>query len=399
MIRFFPMLLSGLVLIAAAFPVPISAQEKAAEDVLKEKGLRRAGTTYVLSAESEFSRKLTAARSLFRGLSLALRQQEAMLQNSEANKVLMRNLLQQRILLNRQLPNASTVEQHNRIVAMVNQLGDQITLLNQGSDVHEATKDARSQIAQRRDAYIQALIELRSLLDATSKRYAELADDAEVKEALAAANHKTKARLTLGPSRGFLANVKSLEKAEGGILTETIPLHHHDGVFWIDVTLNNKTTIPMVFDTGASGITLSTGLAAQAGLKPSESDRLVTYHIADGSTGQAKAMKISTVRVGRFTAEDVDCLIMPEQKTNVPPLLGGSFLRNFTFKMNQDAGTVTLSRIETADNSRPAARKRVSTRPTSPSPKGRERSSTRPSLEGGASTIDRGQSSPADGPG
>ena len=33
----------------------------------------------------------------------------------------------------------------------------------------------------------------------------------------------------------------------------------------------------------------------------------------------------------------------------MPPLLGGPFLKHFTFKMNQAAGTVTFTKIETPE--------------------------------------------------
>ena len=39
----------------------------------------------------------------------------------------------------------------------------------------------------------------------------------------------------------------------------------------------------------------------------------------------------------------------------MPPLLGGPFLKHFTFKMNQAAGTVTFTKIETPETATPKA--------------------------------------------
>ena len=121
--------------------------------------------------------------------------------------------------------------------------------------------------------------------------------------------------MTLGPSRTHLANVKLLEKAEGGILTETIQLRSDNGVFWVDVTLNGKTTIPMVFDTGAGILSLGEADAAKAGLVPSPSDRTITLQVADGSSHEAKLMTLDSVRVGKFTVRNVECAVSSKEKS------------------------------------------------------------------------------------
>jgi len=172
-------------------------------------------------------------------------------------------------------------------------------------------------------------------------------------------------KVTLGPSRIYLANVKLLEKAEGAILTETIPLRSDNGVFWVDVTINGKTTIPMVFDTGAGLLSLGAEDAAKVGLVPKESDPTVIMQAADGSSHKCKKMTLASVRVGKFTVHNVECVVAAKDKSDVPPLLGGPFLKHFTFKMNQAAGTVTFSKVETPEGeSTKAVRKGKSSTPT-----------------------------------
>ena len=56
-------------------------------------------------------------------------------------------------------------------------------------------------------------------------------------------------------------------------------------------------------------------------------------------------MTISTVRVGPFTANNVDCVVLPPDKRGVPLLLGQSFINQFTHKV--DNGRLLLSKVET----------------------------------------------------
>ncbi len=331
------------------------ADVSSAEALLKSKGLRRQGTTYVLPGELEFSRMLGMARATYKGFTGAVALQESLTRQLEANKGMIQQLTQQRIFINQRLSQQLSAEEHNRFVAMSNQLNDRINLMNSAAEDTGTNKEVRAQAANRREAYIQALLDLRALSDSTAKTYDELGDDAGVKEALAAMSVPNKPTVTLGPSRTHLANVKLLEKAEGGILTETIQLRSDNGVFWVDVTLNGKTTLPMVFDTGAGIVSLGASDAAKAGVTPSESDRTITLSVADGTSHEAKLVTLDSVRVGKFTVKNVECAVSSKEKSDVPPLLGGPFLKHFTFKMNQAAGTVTFSKIETPETASASA--------------------------------------------
>ena len=51
-------------------------------------------------------------------------QEKSLASQLEANKVLIQQLTQQRIFLNRQLPQATTVQDHNRLVGMINEIDD-----------------------------------------------------------------------------------------------------------------------------------------------------------------------------------------------------------------------------------------------------------------------------------
>jgi clan AA aspartic protease (TIGR02281 family) len=169
---------------------------------------------------------------------------------------------------------------------------------------------------------------------------------------------------TLGPSRSFLANVKLLEKVEGSVLTETVDLRKEGGIFWVDVSFNGKVTKPMAWDTGAADVVLPAEFAAEIGLRPGNDDPVVRCRVADGSIVEAKQMSVPSMRVGKFTIKDVACVVMPASKSNVPPLLGQSFQRNFSFKFSAEAAKLTLSRVESTEATRPAPRTKGATKST-----------------------------------
>jgi clan AA aspartic protease (TIGR02281 family) len=277
-------------------------------------------------------------------------------QGVQASRAQIMQMEQQRVLLNQQLTQVTSVEENNRLVAMINMLSGQINMIRQQSGDGNSRQVAGARIASHREEFMQAVIDLRQLADKTVAEYEELVKDDAVKNALAALNQKAKTKVTIGPSRAFLAGVQRLERAEAMVLTEDVELRKEGGVQWLDVTFNGRVTRPMVFDTGASSVVLPADLAAEIGLKPGKNDPSVRTRVADGSEVEARRMVIPSVRVGKFTVKDVECLVMPAEKANVPPLLGQTFHRNFIYKVNSEAGKLVLSKVETPDAASPKAK-------------------------------------------
>jgi clan AA aspartic protease (TIGR02281 family) len=337
------------------------------EEVLKSHGLKRSGSTYVVASESDVQKKLNEARLASRQLNHALAEQNAAEQGAHGRRALLQELIEERIGLTQQMAlvdqslaamgrtggNAAAafqhnqlVNQHNQLVAALNILSDQINLLRDtGADPQLADKVSAA-VAQRREFYLQSILDLRQMVDKTRAEYAELAQDDSIKQAISALASKSKSAAKLGPSRGFEENVKLLEKAEKSVLTEVVELRPKGGVFWVDVTFNGKTTVPLVFDTGASFTTISADLAGRLGLQPQPSDRPVELHVADGGVIRAKVMTVPSMRVGKFTVNNIACAVMPPEKSDVPLLLGQSFHRHFTYKFTPESGRLVLSSIE-----------------------------------------------------
>jgi len=360
-------------LIIAGVAMAAGANDPAAEAVLKKNSLRRSGATYILPGEAELAKKLKAARELSQQLGYALMQQRGLEYMGEASQATIEQLVERRMQLNQQLRVAPSTVEHNTIVTMLNEVNDQIYLLQNRSKVldPQAKKRIASVASEKREAYMQAILNLRALVDETQRTYVSLAGSDEVKNALAALNQGTKVKLTLGPSRSFLSNVKLLEKVEASVVTEDVPIRDRGGVFEVDVVFNGKILKPMILDTGASFVSLSASVAGQIGLKPTDSDPTVMTQIADGSKVPAKLMKIKSVRVGKFTVNDVPCIVSIAEQGDVPLLLGGSFLKNFTYRVNPEGGKLILTKVD-SEESASAARTKTTGKKSTRTVKGKK---------------------------
>jgi clan AA aspartic protease (TIGR02281 family) len=81
------------------------------------------------------------------------------------------------------------------------------------------------------------------------------------------------------------------------------------GTYDVYVTFNGNVTKPLVYDTGASSISLSQATANEIGWKPKAGDRNGLSQIADGSTVPTRLSTIDSVTVGKFTISNVECSI------------------------------------------------------------------------------------------
>jgi clan AA aspartic protease (TIGR02281 family) len=91
--------------------------------------------------------------------------------------------------------------------------------------------------------------------------------------------------------------------------TDRIPLKKDGGVYWLNVTFNGTKTKRLIYDTGASSVSLPWGMACDLGLSPKHSDEEVSVQVADGRIVKAKSKKIGSVKVGNFAVTGVECTI------------------------------------------------------------------------------------------
>jgi hypothetical protein len=241
----------------------ISAADGPENEVLKKHGLKFAGSLAVANEESEIKTKLVDARRLSKQLSYSLMQQRATMSpedQQKAAKTLGTQINELRSEMNavnqqmNQVPrnnnarygrfgggmsfaNNDAAEMYSELLVYRNQIQAEIAqdsyLLNQlKSQPADAKAKERidSEVRDRHDAYHQALLDLRKLVDSANAKYEELATNGEVKKALNVLGKGLRETPKLGPSREFLTNVKLLEKLEKAEPSgETEPTHAKTG--------------------------------------------------------------------------------------------------------------------------------------------------------------------------
>ena len=103
---------------------------------------------------------------------------------------------------------------------------------------------------------------------------------------------------------------------------------------------------------------------------------------------KTRKMTILSMRVGKFTIANVECAVMPDNKGDVDPLLGQSFLKHFKVDFSPETGKLSLKRIDTEEagsssldgtaSTRPASRAASKSHRTRPQPKATTKAKTKP---------------------
>ncbi|HEV3299866.1 MAG TPA: TIGR02281 family clan AA aspartic protease [Planctomycetaceae bacterium] len=320
--------------------------EARARAKLSEKGVLVSHSGLLLSDEKELAKAFADANALKRKLLAAAKEQQAAVQQVEELQAKLRQLHQASLELNSQLADiGSDVARRNQLTGALNANIGEITILEQTQE--QARKDVdgvRKKSDAARDGYVQQVAELRSLIDRLSERYAALKSDVDVHRALAEWNTAANTSFEIKPSSYFLNSVKKLESLEKTVAMERIPLRRKGNSYFASVVINGKAPQEMIVDTGASSVVLPYDVAIECGVKPDESTATVISTVADGSKVKSKLVLLDSVRIGKFTAEHVECVVLPPGEKNAAALLGMTYLSRFDFSIN---GTeLVLSKIE-----------------------------------------------------
>jgi hypothetical protein len=278
--------------LTVALPCLASPQLRAADgtgnEVLKKHGLKMAGSLVVATEEPEIKTKLSDARRLSMQLSQSLMQQKATMSPEEMQKTVktlgtrINDLRSELNAVNQQMnqvprsnnnagygrfgsgmgygnnggmgygnnggmgygnnggmsfANNNAAEMYSELLAYRTQVQAELEqdsyflnqLKSQPADP-KAKEGIDSVIRSRRDAYHQALVDIRKLVDSATAKYDEVAKNSEIKKALNILGKGLRETPKLGPSREFLNNVKLLEKLEKAESSgETEPTHATTG--------------------------------------------------------------------------------------------------------------------------------------------------------------------------
>jgi len=313
---------------------------------LVARGLSKKASYYVLPSEIEFSKHLQDTRKTRGKLSEALKNQADFQDQKQQHRKNIREYVAERMRLANRLASTGDIVKQNRLIARLNYLNEQIELYTAGGVFHDEEMHIAAELGRARQDFVTLVGELRALVDQTDADYTALSANPGVQAALNELNKTSRRPLALGPRPNYARNLKQLFKMEQAIVTKSIKLHTKGGVLWLDVSLNGRPAKRMVFDTGASMVTLPFEWAEELGLRPTENDPVARMSVADGRTVRATRLTLDTVRVGDFEVRNVTCVVMPEGLTNVPPLLGQAFLRHFISRFDAGAGELHLSRVD-----------------------------------------------------
>lgn len=331
------------------------ADEKVAHlEIIKQKGFKLVGNTVVATEEADVERALKQLKTHYTTL-LEARKRLTFVENAvEANRAAIKQLIIRRTQLGQQMQSANlNTASRNALTVQYNSITDQINSRMEADQNGDDVAKAKELYATPRNAYLKAIIALRDLIDKTDAKYKTAGGDASLEAAITAAGTAESKKLTFGPTKTYLQLVKTFASYEATIMTDSIPLDRQSGTYRIDVILNGKDPVKMVFDTGASMISLSHEMATKAGLKSNDPSTEVTITIANGQKVKGRMMKLASVRVGKFEVKNVDCVVMPADLPDSPALLGGAFLNNFKYEVDADAKKLRLYRIDSGNNKSP----------------------------------------------
>jgi len=310
-------------------------------EVLASKGLTKAGDKQLLKTDKDLADAMKAIAQARVKMNYENKDRVKIEKNIKKAKDVFAHLEFERRGLLQKLANVKDAGENNRLVAKIEQITSQM------KEAVQYKEDQEKELAKigedDKTKYINLILDTSAEVEKAEKEYAALGADADVKSAL----EQTKTKL--GPSPEFVTNAAALKRLRGTVSSDTIDVKMENGVPMVQVTLNKSFTREMVFDSGASIIAIPADLAKAMELIPAKDDPTVRLRLADGKVVEAKLTMLKSVRVGSFTIENVEAAVLPPELVAAEPLLGGSFLQHFVYKLDPKSAKLHLAQVGTGD--------------------------------------------------
>lgn len=330
-----------LLFCVAAMPTLATAADPA--KTLEDAGLTRTGMEYVLEDETEIIRARSEIKKAQRALKEAeddFRDAERKISRAQAYIAqLQREIDEMKDKVRRsdsQNEYARNMKAYDELVALIERTQE---------ERKKFEKDQQVKMDDAKAKYIASMVTWVEKAAVVNEKYAALAEQKEITDAIDTLSEQDKRRYQLGPSRRFQSINRELTKAAGEYQRGAVDLRKEHNTLHIDVRINGKPIRSMILDTGASSVSLPFMFAKDLGITPGDSDPKVQVQMADGKIVDAWKMTLESVQVGEFIVNDVEALVLPENLHAAPPLLGNTFLGNFTFEVDPDRGKLILSRL------------------------------------------------------
>ncbi len=124
----------------------------------------------------------------------------------------------------------------------------------------------------------------------------------------------------------------------------SVPFERNGNIVIVPVTLNNRQTIKLVVDTGASYTFISHALARDLAIDVSRSAKTVPFHTANGVV-EAPLTHLESITVGGMEVKNLTAAVhdtTPE--ATAAGLLGLNFLSNFRMDIDTERGVLHLEK-------------------------------------------------------
>jgi clan AA aspartic protease (TIGR02281 family) len=320
--------------------------------ILEGKGLHKSGNWLLLPEELQFAQDLHDGYTKKTRLRQAREQARRAEASAQSSKLDLARLIAQLSQIQRRLAAARSAREHNALLPELNAVTAKIMGL-QAVDHEKKAREAWTAVSGLIGDFTQAVLKLRRQYDALPPRYADLAQDPQVKAALAQLNQPGAAPYALGPNASQEKRLASLESL---VLADSVPIRRgRDGLWHVSVIWNGKGTVEMAIDSGATVCVLPMQAAREVGITAGPGAPVSRMTLANGSRVDARIVVAESLRVGRFVAENVECAIMPEELKDVPPLLGQSFLQRFQQTIDAAHGRWELVSLQDPANPQAAS--------------------------------------------
>jgi clan AA aspartic protease (TIGR02281 family) len=333
--------------VLATWAAAVRGDEASAKASLLSKRIRVTHSGLSLTDEAELAKEFREGATLKRKLLTAVREFNETQRNVDELAANLRERMQANVTINGQLANSGQANflQRNQIIGAANANASAINLLMQEQEESKKEVDkARAAVNSAREKYVQQILKIRSSADQVAAKYAEVEKDEDARTALKEWNDAAHTSLEIKPSRIFQSELKRLADLEKSVISEKIPLRREGNSYYVTVTVNGNHPVDMVLDTGASSIVLPYKTAMECGVTIDSTAIAVQMVVASGAKFKSKLVTLDSVRVGKFSAEKVECLVLPPEATNAPILLGMTYLGRFNFTIN---GTeLALSKVD-----------------------------------------------------
>jgi len=346
---------SLVVFLTAVLGAADATSSDPAEATLKAKGFVRSGNNYALSDEAPILEGLKTLQQARKQAEREAVQRKAAEGKISANQKVIKDGTKEFKDLEKRLPKIKDVQTHNRLVTRMNALVDKVKeAVASQKDLEEAANKVPS---EGKTKFVDALMALAPKVEALNAKYKLLAADPNVKAAADKVIARSNPKVKVGPSPEFQMALDQVTTWRAALDSEAIPMREDHGVYTIEALVNGE-SLRMMVDTGATHITLPFEVAKKLNAEPGEQDPLVHMKLANGAIIDGKLVTLKSVRVGRFTVDNVTCVVLQEGLSDPPTMLGSSFLSHFVVKLSQSAREMYLTEVtdtKTAASATPAS--------------------------------------------